>query len=168
MLSDFQSKVHSNFPMNSSTFSEDFRPMLTSTSIQNPTFYLLDLTDDPTPPQHFHNSTIRGCMFHFNPAQMRRFQKIPDSTSDEVIQVLLSSIYGLHFLPIGDVLDAWTELKTRICILYPPLPSQTTSLTRRRPGSSPPPTPSPCGTSLQQWSTMSPGPTTLQKEGTTL
>ena len=45
---------------------------------------------------------------------MRKFQKIPDSTSDEV---LLSSVYGLPFLPIGDVLDALTELK--IWILYP-------------------------------------------------
>ena len=58
-------------------------------------------------------------MFHFNQAQMRRFQKIPDSTSDEVLQVPLSSVYGLPFLPIVDVLDAWTELKTRIWILYP-------------------------------------------------
>ena len=50
---------------------------------------------------------------------MRKFQKIPDSTSDEVLQVFLSSVYGLPFLPIGDVLYAWTELKTRIYILYP-------------------------------------------------
>ena len=64
----------------------------------------------------FPNSTTRGCMFHFNQAQTQRFQKIPDSTSDEV---LLASVYGLPFLPIGDVLDAWTELKTRIWILYP-------------------------------------------------
>ena len=55
-------------------------------------------------------------MFHFKQAQMRRFQKIPDSTS---VKVLLSSVYGLPFLLIGDVLDAWTELKTRIWILYP-------------------------------------------------
>ena len=48
----------------------------------------------------------------------------------------------------------------------PPLPSQTTSPTSRRPGSSPPPTPSPCEHLFR--STMSPGPTTLQKEGTTL
>ena len=96
------------------------------------------------------NSTIRGCMFHFIQARMRRFQKIPDSTSDEVLQVLLSSVYGLPFLPIGDALDPWTELKTRNWILYPPLPSQTISPSSRRPGSSPPPTPSPCGTSLQQ------------------
>ena len=36
-------------PMISSTSSEDFRPLLNSTSIQNstPTSYLLDLTDDP-------------------------------------------------------------------------------------------------------------------------
>ena len=40
-----------NFPMNSSTSSEDFRPLLNSTSIQNPTLasYILDPTDDPTP-----------------------------------------------------------------------------------------------------------------------
>ena len=49
---------------------------------------------------------------------MRRFQKTPNSTS-EVLRVLLSSVYGLPFLPIGDVLDAWTEMKTRIWILYP-------------------------------------------------
>ena len=61
----------------------------------------------------FTKSTIKGCMFHFNQAQMRKFQKIP------TLQVLLSSVYGLLFLPIGDVLDAWTELKTRIWILYP-------------------------------------------------
>ena len=67
----------------------------------------------------FQDSAIRGCMFHFNQAQMRRFQKIPDSTSDGVLRVLLSSVYGLPFLPIGDVLHAWTELKTRIGILYP-------------------------------------------------
>ena len=44
-------------------------------------------------------------ILHFSQAQMRRFQKIPDSTSDEVLQVLLSSVYGLPFLPIVDVLD---------------------------------------------------------------
>ena len=96
------------------------------------------------------NSTIRGCMFHFIQARMRRFQKIPDSISDEFLQVLLSSVYALPFLPIGDLLDPWTELKTRIWILYLPLPSQTISPSSRRPGSSPPHTPSPCGTSLQQ------------------
>ena len=42
--------------------------------------------------------------------------KIPDSTSDEFH---LSSVYGLPFLLIGDVLDIWTVLKTRIWILYP-------------------------------------------------
>ena len=54
---------------------------------------------------------------------MRKFQKIPDSTSDEV---LLSSVYGLPFLPIGDVLDALTDLK--IWILYP-TPSITNYIT---------------------------------------
>ena len=38
-------------PMNSSTLSENFRPLLNSTSIQNPTptSYLLELTDELTP-----------------------------------------------------------------------------------------------------------------------
>ena len=67
----------------------------------------------------FPNATIRGCMFHFNQAQMRPFQKIPSSNSDEVLRPLLSSVYGLPFLPIDDVLPAWTQLKTNIWILYP-------------------------------------------------
>ena len=55
----------------------------------------------------------------FNQAQMRKFQKIPISSDDDVLRSLLSSVHGLPFLPIPDVLDAWTEFKAKIWILYP-------------------------------------------------
>ena len=127
MQSDFQSIVHSNFLMNSSTSSEDFRPLLNSTSIQNPTptSYLLDLTDDSTP--------------HLNTPHLSDFE-LPSTIAD--------SDPTLSIIRVG-------KGPTKPALMASSSP-------RIGPGFSPPPTPSPCGTSLQQWSTMSPGPTTLQ------
>ena len=52
-----------------------------------------------------------------NPGKPSTDEKVPeDSNSDEV---LTSSVYRLFFQPIDDVLPAWTELKTKICILFP-------------------------------------------------
>ena len=67
----------------------------------------------------FPNCIIKGCLFHFNQAQSRKFQKIPGSNTDDILRVLLSSVYGLPFLPVNDVLQGWIELKTKMWILYP-------------------------------------------------
>ena len=67
----------------------------------------------------FPNCIIKGCLFHFNQAQSRKFLKIPGSNTDDILRVLLSSVYGLPFLPVNDVLQGWIELKTMMWILYP-------------------------------------------------
>ena len=38
---------------------------------------------------------------------------------DDILRVLLSSVYELPFLPVNDVLQGWIELKTKMWILYP-------------------------------------------------
>ena len=75
-----------------------------------------------------------------NQAQMINFQMIPSYNSDEVLR---SSVYGLFFQQIDDVVPAWTELETKIGILFP---------TSKLLGYSPPAILSPCGMSPLPWS----------------
>ena len=55
----------------------------------------------------------------FKQDSSRGYTNISSSNSDEILRSLLSSVYGLPFLPIYDVLPTWTESKTMISILYP-------------------------------------------------
>ena len=67
----------------------------------------------------FPNTTLRGCLFHFCQCQLKQFKGVPFITTDEVLRSLLYSLFGLPFLPLSDVVNAWTELKTRLWFLYP-------------------------------------------------
>ena len=67
----------------------------------------------------FPHTTIRCCLFHFCQSQLRRFRKIDGFKDDEILRCLLCSVYGLPFLPLADVMGGWTELKTRLWLLYP-------------------------------------------------
>lgn len=62
---------------------------------------------------------IQGCLFHFNQLQLRQFRVIPDFLNDQPLRQLLSSVYGLPFLPIDDVIIAWSELKAALFNLRP-------------------------------------------------
>ena len=67
----------------------------------------------------FPNTTLRGCLFHFCQCQLKQFKGVPFITTDEVLRSLLYSLFGLPFLPLSDVVNARTELKTRLWFLYP-------------------------------------------------
>ena len=67
----------------------------------------------------FAHTTLRGCLFHFCQCQLKQFKGVPFITTDEVLRSLLYSVFGLPFLPLNDVVNAWTELKTRLWYLYP-------------------------------------------------
>ena len=67
----------------------------------------------------FPNTTLRGCLFHFCQCQLKQFKGVPFITTDEVLRSLLYSLFGLPFLPLSDVVNAWTELKTRLWFVYP-------------------------------------------------
>ena len=65
------------------------------------------------------NAEVQGCLFHFNQAQLKQFRAIPDFFKDQPLRQTLSSVYGLPFLPVDDVLPTWTELKTLAFNLRP-------------------------------------------------
>ena len=67
----------------------------------------------------FPNATLQCCLFHFDAQQLKRFMKMPNYLEDEQLRPLLNSVYGLPFLPVHDILPAWTELKTTLFTLRP-------------------------------------------------
>ena len=116
----------------------------------------------------FPNTTLRGCLFHFCQCQLKQFKGVPFITTDEVLRSLRYSLFGLPFLPLSDVVNAWTELKTRLWFLYPTSKiseyiayfEKTWLLSTIYPRL--------CGISTVRSSTMSPVLTTLPREGITL
>ena len=81
---------------------------------------------------HFHNTIIKGCLFHCKQRLLRRFRKITgcaDNLVDYVYPALLimgrivgqannelmksdlHAVYGLAFVPINDVCLGWNLLK---------------------------------------------------------
>ena len=57
---------------------------------------------------------IQGCNFHYNQLQLKQFRKISDYHSNEVLRIHLRCVYGLPFIPLTDLMAAWTELKAAI------------------------------------------------------
>ena len=64
--------------------------------------------------QHFPEADIRGCLFHWKQAVRRRLMKLPDYPSDPVLKEELETLFGLAFVPVGDVVDSWEYLKTNL------------------------------------------------------
>ena len=62
---------------------------------------------------------IQGCNFHFNQIQLKQFRIILDYHSNEVLRIHLRCVYGLPFILLTDVIDAWTELKAVIWTCCP-------------------------------------------------
>ena len=65
------------------------------------------------------SARIQGCNFHFNQLQLKQFRIISDYHSNEVLRIHLRCVYGLPFIPLTDVIDAWTELKAVIWTCCP-------------------------------------------------
>ena len=57
--------------------------------------------------------------FHSNPLQLRQFRVIPYFLTDRPLRQLFSSVFGLPFLPVDDVIPAWSKLKTALFNLRP-------------------------------------------------
>ena len=55
----------------------------------------------------------------FNQLQLKQFRIISDYHSNEVLRIHLRCVYGLPFIPLTDVIDAWTELKAVIWTCCP-------------------------------------------------
>ena len=55
----------------------------------------------------------------FNQLQLKQFRIISDYHSNEVLRIHLRCVYGLPFIHLTDVIDAWTELKAVIWTCCP-------------------------------------------------
>ena len=65
------------------------------------------------------SARIQGCNFHFNQLQLKQFKIISDYHSNEVLRIHLRCVYGLPFIPLTDVIHAWTKLKAVIWTCCP-------------------------------------------------
>ena len=67
----------------------------------------------------FPSIRIQGCNFHFNQCNLKKFRKIAEYHTDEVLRILPRCVYGLPFLPLSDVAAGWTALKCAIWATSP-------------------------------------------------
>ena len=75
---------------------------------------------DIYPAPRLHRIThIQGCLFHFCQLQRKRFKFPSGIASDEILDILLWCFYGLPFVPLADIGDAFAELKEKLLTLYP-------------------------------------------------
>ena len=60
----------------------------------------------------FPNAVIKGCLFHWKQCLLRRFRKLHGYADNELMKTNLHVVYGLAFVPVGDVSIGWTCLKS--------------------------------------------------------
>ena len=113
------------------------------------------------------SARIQGCNFHFNQLQLKQFRIISDSYSNEVLRIHLRCVYGLPFIPVTDVIGAWTELKAVIWTCCPTQAMSKYITYSRKTGSSLPVVHPRSGTTVQPPWTGNPGPTMPVRGATT-
>ena len=63
---------------------------------------------------------IQGCLWHFTNCHLKKCKKVfPGFMKDTPLRELCSYVFGLPFVPVDDVLQAWSELKNELFKLRP-------------------------------------------------
>lgn len=87
----------------------------------NPVTFVLDFesAEHNAALKTFPNCRIQGCLFHFGQCQRKHIRNFPGIEEDEILSMILCCIYGLPFVPLADVHDAFNEIRDRLLTLYP-------------------------------------------------
>ena len=67
---------------------------------------------------HFADSLVKGCLFHWFQCLNRKFKAVAGYSDNELLHMDLHIVFGLAFVPVDDVLHAWSLIKP-ILMQYP-------------------------------------------------